>query len=58
MDNIQKKKFIKAYYQQLPYENKLGNLEERHKFLEAYNFTKLIHEDIENPNSQKPKSLV
>ena len=39
-DNIEIKKIIKDYYQQL-YANKMDNLEEMDKFLENYNFPKL-----------------
>ena len=37
------------FFQQL-YANKIDNLEEMDKFLEKYNFPKLIQEEIENLN--------
>ena len=40
---------IRDYYQQL-YANKTDNLEEMDKFLEKYNFPKLIQEEMENLN--------
>ena len=40
---------MRDYYQQL-YDNKMDNLEERDKFLEKYNLSKLNQEEIENLN--------
>ena len=40
---------MRDYYQQL-YDNKIDNLEERDKFLEKYNLSKLNQEEIENLN--------
>ena len=48
-DNTEIQRIIRDYYQQL-YANKMDNLEEMHKFLEKYNFPKLIQEEIENLN--------
>ena len=48
-DNREIQRIIRDYYQQL-YANKMGNLEEMHKFLEKYNFPKLNQEEIENLN--------
>ena len=48
-DNTEIQKIIRDYYQQL-YTNKMDNLEEMDKFLEKYNFPKLIQEEIENLN--------
>jgi len=48
-DNTEIQRIIRDYYQQL-YANKMGNLEEMHKFLEKYNFPKLNQEEIENLN--------
>ena len=42
-------RFVKHYYEQL-YTNKLENLEEINKFLEAYTLPKLNHEEIEKLN--------
>ena len=39
-----------------PGANKMDNVEEMDKFLEKYNFPKLDQEEIENLNSQKPRS--
>ena len=41
---------IREYYEQL-YANKLGNMEEMHKFLETYKLPKLKQEEIENLNT-------
>ena len=43
------KTIIREYYEQL-YANKMGNLEEKDKFLETYTLPKLKQEDIENLN--------
>ena len=43
------KTIIREYYEQL-YANKMGNLEEMDKFLEAYTLPKLKQEEIENLN--------
>ena len=47
MDNTEIQRIIRDYYQQL-YANRMDNLEEMGKFLEKYNFPKLIQEEIEN----------
>ena len=49
-DNTEIQRIIRDYYQQL-YANKMDNLEVMDKFLEKYNFPKLIQEEIENLNS-------
>ena len=48
-DNTEIQRIIRDYYQQL-YANKMGNMEEKDKFLEKYNFPKLNQEEIENLN--------
>ena len=48
-DNTAIQRIIRDYYQQL-YANKMDNVEEMDKFLEEYNFPKLIQEEIENLN--------
>ena len=48
-DNTEIQRIIKDYYQQL-YATEMDNLEEKDKFLVKYNFPKLNHKEIENPN--------
>ena len=50
-DTTETRRIIKGYYKQLLiYANKMGNLEERDKFLERYNLPRLNQEEIENIN--------
>ena len=50
-DTTETRRIIKGYYKQLLiYANKMGNLEERDKFLERYNLLRLNQEEIENIN--------
>ena len=44
-DNTETQRIIRDYYEQ-SYVNKLYNLEEMGKFLEAYNFPRMNHEEI------------
>ena len=48
-NNAELQTIIREYYEQL-YANKLGNVEEMDKFLEAYKLPKLKQEEIENLN--------
>ena len=45
---------MRDYYQQL-YDNKMDNLEERDKFLEKYNLSKLNQKEMENLNRSSGK---
>lgn len=48
-DATERQRFIRDHCEQV-YTNKLGNLEEMHKFLETYSLARLNHEEFENLN--------
>ena len=50
MDNVEKQRIIRDYYEQL-YDNKMDNLEEMDWYLEKFNLPRLNPEEIEIMNN-------